>query len=86
VALLVTQMPAHNHMIGCVDGDPNDASPANKVAAHIAAGGYQTSAPNATMAPNAISPTGGSQPHENRQPYTVLNWIIALEGIFPSRQ
>ena len=38
-----------------------------------------------TLAPQVISNTGGSQPHENRQPYMVLNVIIALQGIFPSR-
>jgi len=32
-----------------------------------------------------VSNTGGSQPHENRQPFLVLNFIIALQGIFPSR-
>jgi len=37
------------------------------------------------LAPQVISNTGGSQPHENRQPYMVLNVIIALQGIFPSR-
>ena len=33
----------------------------------------------------SIAPTGGSMPHENRQPYQVINWIIALHGIFPQR-
>ena len=37
------------------------------------------------MHPQAVSNTGGSQPHENMQPYLVLNYIIALQGIFPSR-
>jgi Microcystin-dependent protein len=38
-----------------------------------------------SMNAGCIGNTGGSQPHENRQPYTVLNFIIALQGIFPSR-
>jgi microcystin-dependent protein len=37
------------------------------------------------MDPASITTVGGSQPHENRQPYLVLNFIIALQGIFPSR-
>jgi microcystin-dependent protein len=41
--------------------------------------------PNTSLIPATISNTGGSQPHENRQPFLVLNFIIALQGIFPSR-
>ena len=40
---------------------------------------------NATLASGAIGDAGGNQPHENRPPYLGLNYIIALEGIFPSR-
>ena len=45
-----------------------------------------TAAPNlTTIAPGTVANAGGSQAHENRQPYLVLNWCIALQGIFPSR-
>jgi microcystin-dependent protein len=37
------------------------------------------------MSPSAISPTGGGQPHQNVMPYLAVNFIISLEGIFPSR-
>ena len=37
------------------------------------------------LEPSAVTSVGGSQPHENRQPYLVLNFIIALQGIFPSQ-
>ena len=37
------------------------------------------------MDPASITNVGGSQPHENRQPYLVLNFVIALQGVFPSR-
>ena len=40
---------------------------------------------NPTLAADTIMPSGGNQPHENMAPYLVLNYIIALEGIFPSR-
>ena len=40
---------------------------------------------NTTFAPAMVSSVGGSQPHENRQPFLVLNFVIALIGIFPSR-
>jgi microcystin-dependent protein len=37
------------------------------------------------MGTSALAPSGGSQPHPNMQPFGVLNWVIALQGIFPSR-
>jgi microcystin-dependent protein len=37
------------------------------------------------MAPNAVSSAGGSQPHDNMQPYLCISFIIALEGIFPTQ-
>jgi microcystin-dependent protein len=47
---------------------------------------YENSGSNlVAMAPASIPILGGSQPHENRQPFLTLNWIIALQGIFPSR-
>jgi len=56
-------------------------NPAQAFAANI----YASGNPNATMPQQIISPTGGSQPHENMSPYLVLNFIIALQGIFPSQ-
>ena len=82
VTLNMNQMPAHTHTIACNSGDPNDSSPANTVPS---GGGSYNTAANATMSQGTASVAGGSQPHENRHPYLVLNWIIALEGIFPSR-
>jgi len=38
-----------------------------------------------TRSPTVVTTTGGSQPHENRQPFTVLNMMIALQGVFPSQ-
>ena len=37
------------------------------------------------LANEALQPTGGGQPHENRQPYLALNFLISLQGIYPSR-
>jgi microcystin-dependent protein len=49
---------------------------------------YSDAAPNVSMNPTAvtINPFGGGEPHENRSPYIAMNWIIAVQGIFPSRQ
>jgi microcystin-dependent protein len=46
---------------------------------------YSPGNPNSTLAPTVISNIGGGQPHENRMPFLVLNYCIALQGIFPSR-
>jgi microcystin-dependent protein len=49
------------------------------------ANAYSNAQPDSTMNPASISNAGGSQPHTNMQPYLVLNFIIALQGIFPSQ-
>jgi microcystin-dependent protein len=82
ITLTVAQLPAHSHAIRANSGDPNDSSPANSFPS---GGGSYNSAANASMNPGMDAPAGGGQPHENREPYLVLNWIIALEGIYPSR-
>lgn len=82
VTLTISQMPLHNHGVSCSSADPRDTSPVNTVPA---AGGSYSPTANASMNPSMIQQAGNNQPHENRQPYVVMNWIIALEGIFPSR-
>jgi microcystin-dependent protein len=47
---------------------------------------YVNTAPNTPMSPQALAITGGSLPHNNLQPYLVVNFIIALQGVFPPRQ
>ena len=83
VTLITPQIPMHNHTVACSSSDPSDTTPVNGVPA--AGGSYSTTA-NATMLPTMIGQAGGSQPHSNMQPYLVINWIIALEGIYPARQ
>jgi microcystin-dependent protein len=46
---------------------------------------YVSAAATGTLAPTAIAPSGGNQPHSNIQPFLCINFIIALQGIFPSR-
>jgi microcystin-dependent protein len=46
---------------------------------------YNPGGPNNVLAPGVVSPIGGNQPHENRMPFLVLNFCIALQGIFPSQ-
>jgi microcystin-dependent protein len=85
VTLITNQIPLHSHSVGAVDDDPNSSLPDGHFLANLTPAGYSTAAPNTTMNPNMIQGTGGNQPHENRQPLLVLNYCIALEGIYPSR-
>lgn len=87
VPLIPSQVPVHTHALQVADvGTSTD--PANNVLAGTAAlkQFVPSSAANASLNQAAISPfPGGNQPHENRHPFLVINFIIALEGIYPSR-
>jgi microcystin-dependent protein len=95
VSLLTTQMPSHSHPVNaCTTTSGNAAQPAGAYPATDQITGetkggtvntYSTAAPNATMNPNMIGLQGGSQPHSNLQPFLVVNYCIAMAGIFPSR-
>jgi microcystin-dependent protein len=83
VTLIANQMPLHSHSVGAVDDDPNSSLVTNHLLANTQT--YSTGAANASLNANTIGPAGGNQPHANLQPLLVLNYCIALEGIFPSR-
>jgi len=92
--LNISEMPTHTHSPNASNTSGNLPFPAalSPVVQHniwaISTQNPYTGAPGTnltSMNAGCISNTGGSQPHENRQPYTVLNFIIALQGIFPSR-
>jgi microcystin-dependent protein len=89
VTLQTPQMPAHTHSYTpqATTAGGGAGSPAGALWASSATGDtiYQKGASNTTMAPQTIGQTGGTQPHENRQPALALNYIIALVGIFSSR-
>jgi microcystin-dependent protein len=90
VTLLSTEMPSHTHSIsGAViaNSNPGETPASNTL--------FTNSAPNqlygavlgtaVNLAPQSITLTGGSQPHNNTQPYLAITFIIALQGIFPAR-
>lgn len=95
VTLATTQMPAHSHVLNATTATGTATTPgpgvmlATPVEAGVKTSLYVvpgTSAlVQAPMAPQSISVTGGNQPHENMMPFQAINYIIALEGIFPSR-
>ena len=87
VTLTLNQMPTHNHLLNCHSEDGNQGNPNPHVLATSGAAPppYSNQAPDAKMASTSIDPAGGSQPHDNMPPFLALNYCIALEGIFPSR-
>src|SRR5437016_433731 len=90
ITLLGTEMPLHPHALMCQSQDPADQpapSPVRTFAPsqNSTAYGPSNGTPIVQMAPQALSPAGSSFPHNNMMPYLVLNFCIALQGIFPPR-
>jgi microcystin-dependent protein len=88
VTLLVSEMPAHTHTVNGLSALSTTTTPTtgttlgrsvNGNAYADAASGFQT------FAPEALPPAGGSLPHNNLQPYLTLNYVLALQGVFPPR-
>jgi microcystin-dependent protein len=90
VTLTQQQMPLHQHVWSATQTAANATGDAGSVLADTAATAglnvYKSNPqPNAVLNPATIGNYGGSQPHENRSPFLAQNWIIALQGIYPSR-
>ena len=96
VTLISSENAIHNHSLNATtDGGTVVTASGNQLA--DAFSGSRTSAnlgliysgtsnnPNTSLAPNAITPTGGNLPHNNIQPYQCLSYCIALQGIYPAR-
>lgn len=87
VTLLQTEMPNHTHNLMSVP-DPGDTNivTSNAIGRSSGASVYSNAAaPLVTMNPMTLGVTGSSLPHNNMQPYLTLNFIIAMQGIFPPR-
>ena len=82
--LITAEMPAHTHIAAGAPAAATVPTAAGNLWANGNNPAYNAT-PNNTMNPANVLAVGGSQPHENMSPYTVLNFIIALQGIFPSR-
>jgi microcystin-dependent protein len=88
VTLLANEIPSHNHTLACGAGSKGETtSPTNSVVGDDAAATTQAYADtaNTTMSPLMLTPAAASQPHENRQPFLAVTFIVALQGVFPAR-
>ncbi len=88
VTLTMQQIPAHSHALLATLNQGAQNPPAQQLLAQSPtqnAFPYGTDVPPATLNPGSISPVGGSQPHNNFQPYLCVDFIISLFGIFPSQ-
>jgi microcystin-dependent protein len=86
VTLTVSQIPAHSHpLLATINAGDQGNVANNVVAQNTAVQLYIEDVPNVNTGAQAISSTGGSQPHDNFQPYLCVDFIISLFGIFPSQ-
>lgn len=86
VTLSTNQLPQHSHVMLGSTNIATNPGPANGILATSSLlTPYVGIAPDATMAPGAIAPAGGSQPHDNMVPYLAISFIISLSGVFPTQ-
>ena len=91
VTLISSQVPPHTHQVRASTSAGNSRLPSARMFAQSTnAGGtavplYAPGTPNAQLHPATVPQSGQSQPHNNMQPYLAMNFCIALQGIFPSR-
>jgi len=93
VTLMTNQLPAHNHSLNATTGAGSVVPPSNALLAaatgadeggtSVTVSTYANGSPNTSLNPASIGVTGGNQPHENRQPYLGLNYIICIQGLYP---
>jgi microcystin-dependent protein len=84
--LTTQQIPNHSHPLTGSTGNAAQANPSNNVlASSTLVKLYANETVGTTMAASSIQPAGGSQPHENVQPFLCVNFIISLFGVFPSQ-
>jgi microcystin-dependent protein len=87
VTLTNNQMPSHNHALLASSAIANVDNPSGAVFANSGQNDVYISAvaPANALSPGTVGFTGGSQPHDNMQPYLVLNWLISMFGVFPTQ-
>ena len=86
VTLTPAQLPQHTHALNATTMPAvSTKGPVDALGSSTIMKMYGSAAPNLPMEPTAVAPTGGGQPHENMAPFTAVNYIISLFGIFPSQ-
>jgi microcystin-dependent protein len=94
VSLIDSENPVHNHLFNANSSNGTVLASSGNELSKAFAGSlrgntqiamYSTANSNALMSPSAIQVVGGGQPHNNMMPYLVLNYCIALQGIYPPR-
>ncbi len=92
VTLLQTEMPSHAHVVNTATATVSAQAVGTPTATTFIGNSKPdklfsdaSPAPNSTFSIKAIGIAGGSQPHNNMQPYLAINFCIATEGIFPAR-
>jgi microcystin-dependent protein len=87
VTLLESEIPAHAHALMATNSPADVSSPTatTPLARSTGKQAYAPSGANVPLQLTAVAPTGGDQPHNNLMPYLVLNFCIALQGVFPPR-
>ncbi|MGH3149793.1 MAG: phage tail protein [Streptosporangiaceae bacterium] len=88
VTLTSAQIPAHSHPFLCSQNPGTQANPAGNAPATLAIGAgsaYNQDPPTDALAAQSIGSTGGSQPHDNMQPFLCITFIISLYGVYPSQ-
>ena len=87
VTLLESEIPAHTHAMRGIITPATllTGAPTTGFARAVGGNVYKAASADTFLAPQALSPAGGDQPHNNMQPYLTLNFCIALQGVFPPR-
>jgi microcystin-dependent protein len=86
VALLESEIPSHGHAYQASDNVGERNNPAGNLYSIPDSGRIYAAPSNlAPMSANSLVPAGGDQPHNNMPPYLTLNFIIAMQGVFPPR-
>jgi microcystin-dependent protein len=86
VLLTTQQIPSHFHTMSASQGDGTERQPEEqKFATGVGISMFQKAGDVVSQSPNALGLTGGSLPHNNLQPFVVLNFCIATQGVYPSR-
>jgi microcystin-dependent protein len=83
--LILNEMPAHNHLVNASNTQGDQTAVQGHLLAQEVGKPYGAFPGNTSLDPTTITNVGGGQAHENRQPYLVINFVIALQGIFPSQ-